>query len=122
MKIVGCDFRPGHQQISMDTVTGEVGELKLGHGDGEAERFYRELESPAGVRLYGMLRIRRLFATRAARVILWPARARSFSSMGTLASRAGGMFITAIMVAVRGRIDGWWNACFTASDWQRGLA
>src|SRR5277367_3989646 len=48
MKIVGCDFHPGHQQITfVDTVTGEVRERKLVHGDGEAERFYRELEAPA---------------------------------------------------------------------------
>ena len=48
MKIVGCDFHPGHQQVSMlDTVTGEEMEMKLGHADGEAERFYCELEAPA---------------------------------------------------------------------------
>lgn len=48
MKIVGCDFHPGHQQVAwLDTVTGEVREMKLGHADGEAERFYRELEAPA---------------------------------------------------------------------------
>jgi len=48
MKIVGCDYHPGHQQVAvLDTLTGEVGEWKLGHGGGEAERFYRELEAPA---------------------------------------------------------------------------
>ena len=48
MKIVGCDFHPGHQQIAIvDTETGEVKELKLMHSDGQAERFYRELEAPA---------------------------------------------------------------------------
>lgn len=48
MKIVGCDFHPGQQQIAvMDTVTGELEERKLKHGDGQAERFYRELEAPA---------------------------------------------------------------------------
>lgn len=48
MKIVGCDFHPGHQQIAMmETETGEVRELKLMHSQGEAERFYRELEAPA---------------------------------------------------------------------------
>src|SRR5450432_2821958 len=48
MKIVGCDFHPGHQQIAvLDTVTGEVKQRKLMHGPGEAERFYRELETPA---------------------------------------------------------------------------
>ncbi len=48
MKIVGCDFHPGHQQIAvLDTFTGEVKKFKLMHGEGEAERFYRELEAPA---------------------------------------------------------------------------
>lgn len=48
MKIIGCDFHPGHQQVSiLDTETGEETEMKLGHGDGQAERFYRELEAPA---------------------------------------------------------------------------
>ena len=48
MKIVGCDFHPGHQQVALlDTVTGEVKEMKLSHAGGEAERFYRELEAPA---------------------------------------------------------------------------
>jgi transposase len=48
MKIVGCDFHPGWEQVAVfDAETGEVSELKLKHGDGEAERFYRELESPA---------------------------------------------------------------------------
>ena len=48
MKIVGCDFHPSYQQVAVfDTFTGEVEELKLMHGDGEAERFYRELEAPA---------------------------------------------------------------------------
>ena len=47
MKIVGCDFHPSFQQVAiLDTSTGEVGELKLRHGGGEAERFYRELEAP----------------------------------------------------------------------------
>jgi hypothetical protein len=48
MKIVGCDFHPGHQQIALvDTLTGEVRELKLTHQDGHAERFYQELAAPA---------------------------------------------------------------------------
>jgi len=48
MKIVGCDFHPGHQQVAvLDTVSGEVKEGKLMHGAGQAERFYRELEAPA---------------------------------------------------------------------------
>lgn len=48
MKIVGCDFHPSYQQIAvLDTATGEVQEKKLMHGNGEAERFYRELQGPA---------------------------------------------------------------------------
>jgi len=47
MKIVGCDFHPSYQQVAVfDTLTGEVEELKLMHGDGQAERFYRQLEGP----------------------------------------------------------------------------
>jgi transposase len=48
MKIVGCDFHPSWQQVAVfDPETGEVEERKLLHGDGEAERSYRELEAPA---------------------------------------------------------------------------
>ena len=48
MKIVGCDFHPGHQQIAvLDTGTGEVEELKLMHADGQAEGYYRGLEAGA---------------------------------------------------------------------------
>jgi transposase len=48
MKIVGCDFHPSWQQVAVfDPETGELMERKLMNGDGEAERFYRELECPA---------------------------------------------------------------------------
>ena len=48
MKIVGCDFHPSWQQVAVfDPETGEIAELKLLNRDGEAERFYRELEAPA---------------------------------------------------------------------------
>jgi transposase len=48
MKIVGCDFHPSYQQVAIfDTTTGEVEERKLGHSDGEAEGFYRELQAGA---------------------------------------------------------------------------
>ena len=48
MQIVGCDFHPSFQQIAiLDTTTGEIAERRLMHGDGEAERFYRELAAPA---------------------------------------------------------------------------
>jgi transposase len=43
MIIIGCDFHPSWQQIAwVDTETGEGGERKLMHADGEAERFYRQ--------------------------------------------------------------------------------
>ena len=46
--IIGCDFHPSWQQAAVfDAETGEVTERKLVNGDGEAERFYRALESPA---------------------------------------------------------------------------
>jgi transposase len=52
MTIVGCDFHPGWQQVAVfDSETGEVRELKLTNGNGEAERFYRQLSSPALVGL-----------------------------------------------------------------------
>jgi transposase len=48
MKIIGCDFHPSFQQIAIcDLETGELQELQLCHGDGQAERFYRELGKPA---------------------------------------------------------------------------
>ena len=48
MKIIGCDFHPSWQQVAVfDAETGEIAELKLVNGNGEAERFYRELEAPA---------------------------------------------------------------------------
>jgi transposase len=45
MIIIGVDFHPSFQQIAfMDQATGECGERRLNHSDGEAERFYRELK------------------------------------------------------------------------------
>lgn len=47
MIIIGCDFHPSWQQIAwLDTETGETGERKLVHADGDAERFYRQLPKP----------------------------------------------------------------------------
>jgi transposase len=47
MMIIGCDFHPSWQQVSwVDLETGETGERKLGHGSGEAQRFYQQLEAP----------------------------------------------------------------------------
>lgn len=48
MKIVGCDFHPGWQQVAIfDSDTGEIDQRKLVNGEGEAERFYRGLPAPA---------------------------------------------------------------------------
>jgi len=48
MTIVGCDFHPGWQQVAVfDAETGEIRELRLENGNGEAERFYRQLSAPA---------------------------------------------------------------------------
>jgi len=48
MMIIGCDFHPSWQQVSwLDTETGEVGEQKLVHGSGDAQRFYEQLAAPA---------------------------------------------------------------------------
>jgi len=48
MIVIGCDYHPSWQQICwLDTATGETEEKKLEHASGEAERFYRQLGSPA---------------------------------------------------------------------------
>jgi transposase len=48
MKIIGCDFHPSFQQVAIcDLETGEIEQRKLSHGDGQAERFYRELDQAA---------------------------------------------------------------------------
>ena len=45
MLIIGCDYHPSVQQIAfVDTETGECGERRLKHSDGEAEKFYRDLK------------------------------------------------------------------------------
>ena len=52
MIIVGCDFHPNWQQVAIfDFETGEIGDRKLVHADGEAERFYRSLPTPSLVGL-----------------------------------------------------------------------
>ena len=44
MYIVGVDYHPSFQQIAfLDQETGECGDRRLNHSDGEAEKFYREL-------------------------------------------------------------------------------
>jgi len=45
MLIIGLDYHPSFQHIAfVDTKTGECGERRLMHSDGEAESFYRELK------------------------------------------------------------------------------
>ena len=45
MLIIGVDYHPSDQYIAFaDTETGECGERKLNHSEGEAEKFYRELQ------------------------------------------------------------------------------
>jgi len=45
MMIIGVDYHPGFQQIAfLVEETGECGERRLNHSDGEAEKFYRDLK------------------------------------------------------------------------------
>ena len=45
MIIIGCDFHPSWQQVCwLNTETGETRKQRLMHGNGEAERFYRNLQ------------------------------------------------------------------------------
>jgi transposase len=54
MKIIGCDYHPGFQQIAyVDTDTGEFAERRLAHRE-EAEQFYRELAAREGSVRVGM--------------------------------------------------------------------
>jgi len=44
MMIIGVDYHPSDQYIAFaDAETGECGERRLNHSDGEAEKFYRDL-------------------------------------------------------------------------------
>jgi hypothetical protein len=48
MIIIGVDYHPSDQYIAFaDTETGECGERRLNHSEGEAEKFYRELAARA---------------------------------------------------------------------------
>jgi transposase len=50
MLIIGCDFHTRFQQIAMlDTETGELIERRLEHRNGEAKKFYAELQKPVRV-------------------------------------------------------------------------
>jgi transposase len=53
MLIIGADYHPSFQQIAFcNQDTGECGERRLNHSDGEADRFYRGLkQSGIGVRV-----------------------------------------------------------------------
>src|SRR6201997_3049063 len=45
MIIIGVDYHPSFQQIAfVDTETGEYGERQLHHGEGEVQKFYRDLK------------------------------------------------------------------------------
>jgi transposase len=45
MLLIGVDYHPSFQQVAfLSQDTGECGELRLNHSDGEAERFYRDLK------------------------------------------------------------------------------
>jgi transposase len=45
MIIIGVDFHPSFQEVAFfDQETGECGERRLNHSDGEAEKFYRDLK------------------------------------------------------------------------------
>jgi transposase len=47
MMIIGCDFHPSWQQVScLDTETGETGDQKLVHGEGQVQQFYQALSAP----------------------------------------------------------------------------
>ena len=51
MKIIGCDFHPGYQQIAMlDKDSGEFTEMRIGHeAQGEqARKFYAALGGGTG--------------------------------------------------------------------------
>ncbi len=49
--IIGVDYHPSFQQIAFFVEeTGECGELQLNHSEGEAERFYRDLQQ-RGIRV-----------------------------------------------------------------------
>ena len=51
MIIIGVDYHPSFQQIAFcNQDTGECGERRLNHSDGEAKRFYRDLQQP-GIRV-----------------------------------------------------------------------
>src|ERR1700691_5344954 len=55
MLIIGVDYHPSDQSIALvDTETGEYAERQLNHREGEAEKFYRGLQSRAASVRVGM--------------------------------------------------------------------
>jgi transposase len=55
MFIIGADYHPSFQQIAFfNQETGESGEQRLNHSDGEVEKFYRELRRKVGRVRVGM--------------------------------------------------------------------
>ena len=57
MGIIGVDYHPSVQQIALvNTDTGEYGERRLNHSEGEAEKFYRELKAEDAVCAWGWRR------------------------------------------------------------------
>ena len=55
MLLIGVDYHPSFQQVAfLNQDTGECGELQLNHSDGEAERFYRDLQQRGGCVRIGM--------------------------------------------------------------------
>jgi len=55
MMLIGVDYHPSFQQIAFFVEeTGECGERRLGHEDGEAERFYRDLQQRGTLVRVGM--------------------------------------------------------------------
>ncbi len=54
MMIIGVDYHPSFQQISfLDQETGECGDRRLNHSDGEAERFYQGAKAERSQRARG---------------------------------------------------------------------
>lgn len=95
MRIVGCDFHSGWQQLAvMDTGTGELIEWKLVNGDGETERFYRGLEAPGIGRNRSLRQQSVVFGfsgAAGARGTGWGVRPRSVHRMCAGRRRASGM-------------------------------
>src|SRR5580692_6282470 len=55
MLIIGVDYHPSDQYVAFaETETGECGERRLNHEDGEAQKFYRGLQSGAASVRVGM--------------------------------------------------------------------